>query len=107
MRLLLDENMPKRLKEEFRDHEIYTIREKGWNGVKNGQLLQLLLENAFDALLTFDKNLRFQQNFEKYPITVFVFAAPVNSYIELSRLCPQVRVLITNGLKPGAVIIKE
>ena len=30
MRLLLDENLPKRLKADFPDHEIFTVREKGW-----------------------------------------------------------------------------
>lgn len=72
MRLLLDENLPKRLKLDFLEHEIYTVRDKGWNGIKNGELLTLLLDNNFDALLTFDKNLQQQQNFTKYAITVFV-----------------------------------
>lgn len=57
MRLLLDENLPKRLKLDFPDHEIYTVRDKGWNGVKNGELLELLKEFQFDALMTFDKNI--------------------------------------------------
>lgn len=56
MLLLLDENLPKRLKLDFPEHEIFTVRDKGWNGIKNGELLRLLLENNFDALLTFDKN---------------------------------------------------
>ncbi|MEO9004507.1 MAG: hypothetical protein ABI288_07210 [Ginsengibacter sp.] len=72
MRLLLDENLPKRLKLDFPEHEIYTVRDKQWNGIKNGELLQLLLDNSFDALLTFDKNLQHQQNFAKYTLTVFV-----------------------------------
>ena len=46
MRLLLDENLPKRLKLDFEGHEIYTVRDKGWNGVKNGEILKLLLEKA-------------------------------------------------------------
>lgn len=36
MKLLLDENLPKRLKEHFQNHEIYTVRDMNWNGVKNG-----------------------------------------------------------------------
>ncbi|WP_373515917.1 DUF5615 family PIN-like protein [Persicitalea sp.] len=71
MRLLLDENLPKRLKLDFPEHEVYTVRDKGWNGVKNGQLLKLLIENGFDALLTFDKNLQHQQNFSKYSVALF------------------------------------
>lgn len=65
MRLLLDENLPKRLKLDFPDHEIFTVRDQGWNGIKNGHLLSLLLVNNFDALFTFDKNLSYQQNFSK------------------------------------------
>ena len=72
MRLLLDENLPKRLKLDFPEHEIYTVRDKEWNGIKNGELLKLMIKNNFDALLTFDKNLQHQQNFSKYTIAVFV-----------------------------------
>ena len=57
MRPLLDENLPKRLKQEFLEHEIYAVADKGWIGISNGRLLALLVDNNFDALLTFDKNL--------------------------------------------------
>ena len=56
MKLLLDENLPKRLKQDLSDHEIYTANERGWTGISNGKLLDLLIEHEFDALLTFDKN---------------------------------------------------
>jgi predicted nuclease of predicted toxin-antitoxin system len=75
MRLLLDENLPKRLKSDFSNHEVFTVREKEWNGIKNGELLPLMLADNFDALLTFDKNLQHQQNFSKYPIAVLVLTA--------------------------------
>ena len=63
MKLLLDENLPKKLKLDFPEHEIYTVNDKGWNGVQNGNLLKLLLAENFDGLITFDKNLQYQQNF--------------------------------------------
>jgi predicted nucleic acid-binding protein len=77
MRLLLDENLPKRLKFDFGEHEIYTVRDKEWNGIKNGELLKLLIESKFDALLTFDKNLQHQKNFEKYRLALFVLSAKI------------------------------
>jgi hypothetical protein len=55
MKLLLDENLPKRLKLLFPAHEVFTVREQQWNGIKNGELLSLMLSEQFDALLTFDK----------------------------------------------------
>ena len=106
MRLLLDENLPKRLKLDFPEHEIYTVRDKGWNGIKNGELLKLLIENTFDALLTFDKNLHHQQNFQKYTMTVFVLSASINSYEELTKLTPKVKEYLSiDSLPIGAVVI--
>lgn len=106
MRLLLDENLPKRLKHDYSEHEIYTVRDKGWSGITNGELLALLLQNNFDVLLTFDKNLQHQQNFNKYPITVFVLSAPINSYQELSKLSSQVKdYLNKRNQQSGPIII--
>jgi hypothetical protein len=108
MLLLLDENLPKRLKLDFQEHEIYTVRDKGWNGIKNGELLKLLTDNSFDALLTFDKNLQHQQNFTKYTITVFVLSATINSYEELTKLTPQIKEYLNKkSLPAGVVIIKS
>jgi predicted nuclease of predicted toxin-antitoxin system len=108
MRLLLDENLPKRLKLDFPEHEIYTVRDKEWNGIKNGELLKLLIENNFNALLTFDKNLQHQQNFEKYTIAVFVLSAKINSYEELTNLIPRLKVYLNNPPLPnGGIIISS
>ena len=106
MKLLPDENLLKRLKIDFFEHEVYTIRDKGWNGIKNGELLQLMIEESFDALLTFDKNLQHQQNFSKYTLTVFVLTATINTYIKLTNLTPKVKVYLYNKSLPiGPVII--
>ncbi|HEV7333640.1 MAG TPA: DUF5615 family PIN-like protein [Flavisolibacter sp.] len=107
MRLLLDENLPKRLKTDFVEHEIYTVRDKGWNGIKNGQLLQLMVENDFHALLTFDKNLQHQQNFQKYTIAVFVLSAVNNTYLELTKLSVKVHEFLNwETLPVGPIIVK-
>jgi predicted nuclease of predicted toxin-antitoxin system len=76
MKLLLDENLPTKLKDRFdTSHEVITVREAGWSGVKNGLLLALMAENGFDALVTMDKNLRFQQNTGMLPVKLIVFDA--------------------------------
>lgn len=106
MRLLLDENLPKRLKQDFSQHEVYTSREKGWNGLKNGLLLQKLIENNFHALITFDKNLQHQQNFKKYSITVFVLSAPANTYLALTKLSPTILAYLDKPLATGPIEIK-
>jgi predicted nuclease of predicted toxin-antitoxin system len=80
MRLLLDENLPKKLKQDFTEFEINTAAEMGWAGKTNGELLKFMISEKFDALLTFDKNLQHQQNFKKYSLTVFVLSAINNTY---------------------------
>jgi len=101
MRLLLDENLPKRLKLDLSEHEIYTANDKGWTGISNGKLLELLIEHQFNALLTFDKNLQYQQNFTRYAIPVVVLNASDNSYVTLKSLVPKIKQLFQQKLKPG------
>jgi predicted nuclease of predicted toxin-antitoxin system len=101
MRLLLDENLPKRLKNDLTEHEVYTAADKGWNGMSNGKLLELLISNNFDALLTFDKNLQHQQNFIKYSISVIVLNAPDNSYATLKDFVQKIKDVLAADLKSG------
>ena len=106
MKLLLDENLPKRLKLDFPDHEIYTVRDMGWNGKTNGELMLLMIADHFEALLTFDKNMQHQQNFNLYTIPVLVLNAPNNIYPALKKLVPQIKETLKKHLKPGGIEIK-
>ena len=56
MRLLLDESAPKRLRRHLPSHDVKTVVEMGWSGVKNGALLALAAKD-FDAFVTVDKSL--------------------------------------------------
>ena len=80
------------------DHSVRTVVEAGWSGIKNGKLLTLAAAE-FDAFITVDKNLSFQQNLEKLPIAVVVLDAVSN---ELSVLVPLVPALLRElaSLKP-------
>lgn len=51
MQILLDECLPKKLKAEFMDHTVFTVQEKGWAGMKNGELLRRA-EKGFDVWVT-------------------------------------------------------
>ncbi len=105
MKLLLDENLPKKLIADFPEHEIYTVSNKGWNSKRNGELLKLMVAENFDVLFTFDQNLQFQQNFEKYPIAVVVLIAEDNTYLTLKKLVPQTREALEAGLPKGPTLI--
>lgn len=81
MKLLMDENLPKKLKLDFPEHEIRTVREMGWNGLKDFTLLSRANSEGFRVLLIFDKNIRYQQNFSSSAITVLILNAPNNTYL--------------------------
>ena len=86
MRLLLDESVLNRLRSALPAHEVRTVVGMGWSGVKNGKLLALAAID-FDASLTVDKNLPYQQNLTALPISVVVLDAVS---IELPALLPLV-----------------
>jgi len=62
MKILLDEMMPRPLKQELQGHNLFTVQEMHWSGVKNGALLQLAVSADFELLLTADRSLIYQQN---------------------------------------------
>lgn len=70
-KLLLDECVPKKLIRYFPEHEIKTVGQMKWNGKKNGELLSRA-EQEFDVLITVDKNIKYQQNFINYQISLIV-----------------------------------
>lgn len=88
MKILLDECVTKHLKPHLRGFEIFTVRELKWSGIKNGKLMALCIENQFDILLTIDKNLQFQQNLEKFPITIVVLNSITSKVEELITFLP-------------------
>ena len=55
MYILIDECLPKKLKQELSGHTVFTVQEKGWSGIENGDLLRIA-EKECDVWLTADKN---------------------------------------------------
>lgn len=73
MKILLDESLPRKLKNYFEnEHEVWTVRDKGWLGQKNGSLLKLMVENSFQIFVTVDRGLQYQQNLKNLPLTISV-----------------------------------
>ena len=61
MKILLDECIDRRLAKDIQGHEVLTVPQAGWAGIKNGELLRLA-QAQFDVFVTVDQNLSFQQN---------------------------------------------
>jgi hypothetical protein len=90
LRVLRDENLPRRLKNEFdRDVDVVTVQERGWTGMKNGELLALAA-NEFDAFVTMDAGIEYQQNLVDVGIHVLILHATTNRLADLKPLMPEV-----------------
>ena len=89
MRLPLDENVPRKLKQDLIAHDVYTVRELRQDGNEDEDVLRFLIDFNIDALITCDKNLRFQQNLIKYPTPVLVLDTYTNAYPIIKSIVPQ------------------
>jgi hypothetical protein len=101
VRVLLDECVDWRLARDIVGHDVKTARQMGWTTVKNGELLALA-GGQFDAFVTVDRNLSFQQNLVSYPIAVIVLRAKTNRLVDLRPLAPKLVAAIQSA-RPGAV----
>jgi hypothetical protein len=79
LKLLLDENLPHQIRLELPAHEVFTAAYMKWDGVENGELLQLAAEAGFDAVITNDRGLEYEQNLPALPIAVIVIVAKANT----------------------------
>jgi hypothetical protein len=102
MKVLLDECVPRKLRRELTGHEVVTVTEHGWSGVKNGELLALA-EAEFDLFLTVDRNLKYQQNLKTFNIGIILLVARNNRLKTLLPLMPEVREVLEN-IKTGDFI---
>jgi predicted nuclease of predicted toxin-antitoxin system len=102
MRLLLDECVPAGLRKALPGHAVSTVVREGWSGVKNGKLLALAAER-FDALVTIDKNLPYQQNTSALPVAVVLLDAPSSELPFLQLLVPALVDALAN-LRPGTYV---
>jgi predicted nuclease of predicted toxin-antitoxin system len=89
MKILLDESLPRKLKNDFgTEHEIWTVRDKGWLSKKNGELLGLMINDGFELFVTADQNLQYQQRVENLQIRIAVLRGKDNTRSTLQKLIP-------------------
>lgn len=88
MRVLLDACVPERFAQFLPEHEVTTVRAFfGTTDLDDGPVLDGLTSH-FDAFITVDKNLRFQQNLRGRPFRIVLLRAHSNAVANLAPLVP-------------------
>jgi hypothetical protein len=82
---------------------VESVHHRGWSDLDNGELLDTAA-GAYDALLTLDQNIRYQQNLRDRPIAVLVLRARSNRIQDLEPLVPAVLEALPTA-RPGEVTI--
>jgi predicted nuclease of predicted toxin-antitoxin system len=104
MKLLLDECVPRKIRLLFEADGIFceTVRDAGWSGKENGELLSLA-EQQYEVLLTIDKNIRHQQNLVGRNISILIIRTASNDYEDIRHHIPAA-IEALKRIRPGQFI---
>jgi hypothetical protein len=101
MRVLLDEQLPIDLASQLRGHALESVADRGWAGVRNGELLRRMT-GYYDVLITMDRGIEFQQQISTFPFGIVIVRARSNRVQHLSPLVPAILAAIA-ATKSGQV----
>ena len=76
MFILFDHSTPAPLSACLTGHTVVEARDRGWERLSNGDLLDEAERAGFDVLITADKNMRYQQNLNRRRIALLVLSTP-------------------------------
>ena len=97
MRILLDENLDWRLERDLPGHEVASVPLLGWAGIQNGGLLRKAVAGGFEALVTMDGNMVYQQNIAAHAIAVIALRARSNRLADTQPLMIQLLAILPNA----------
>jgi len=98
MKILFDQGTPAPLRYSLPNHEVATAFERGWASLKNGDLLNMAEAEGFDAIVTTDQNMRYQQNLPARRLAIVVLMT--TNWPRIQRSIEKVIAAI-NGVRAG------
>jgi hypothetical protein len=99
VKVLLDENLPHLLRNNLGDHDVFTVRYKGWAGLKNGELLKTAEDDGFEVFITGDQTISYEQNLTGWRVAMVVLSS-IDWYILKDNL-PPILAALDNAM-PGS-----
>lgn len=100
MRILFDNGTPRQLGRQLSGHDVEEARERGWDGLSNGELLDRAEETGFEVLITTDQGIQYQQNMSSRRVAVVVLMN--TAWPLISRRVEAIR-NATESVRPGEV----
>ena len=94
MKILFDQGTPVPLRRYLHPHTVDTSAERGWATLQNGDLLNQAESDNYDAFITTDCNLKYQQNLADRKIRIL--ALTTTSWPRIRKKTDQVRTALEN-----------
>jgi len=104
MLVLFDQGTPVPMRAFLKGHRVETAAQRGWDELKNGELLEAAEKAGFEVLVTPDKNIRYQQNLALRRIALEVLGNP--QWPVLRRHVERV-VVAVNAAQPGSYTVVD
>lgn len=101
MRVLFDQGTPVPLRSYLARHHVSTVYNLGWSELRNGDLLGRAEESGYEAFVTTDQNLRYQQNLPGRRLAIAVLMT--TSWPRIERHVTDVVIRI-DGLQQGGYL---
>ena len=98
MRILFDNGTPRQLRRQLFGHDVEEARERGWDALSNGDLLDRAEEAGYEVLITTDQDIRHQQNMRNRRVAVVVLMN--TAWPRISRRAEAIRNAIED-IQPG------
>lgn len=101
MKILFDQGTPVPLRSALGRHDVATAFERGWHTLQNGELLAAAEAAGFEAFVTTDKNIRYQQNRDGQHLAILVL--PTTDWRRIRRHTDVVARAV-EALQPSAYV---
>ena len=88
MRVLLDEMLPAGLTDLLPEHATTTVKQAGFTGLDNGELIRRAVESGYSVLVTADRGLPAQRNVAKSGIALVL--VPGSRLSEIAPLAHEI-----------------
>lgn len=85
---------------------MHTARWAGFNGLKNGRLLDAAEAGGYDVILTVDRSMQYQQNWSGRRISILVVIAKDNGVETLVKKVPEIS-LALNSVGEGSILLLD
>jgi hypothetical protein len=99
----MDECVPRKLANQLPGHEVQTVPEAGLAGTSNGELLRLAELAGFEAFLTIDRGIEYQQNLRGHKLAIILVKAKTSRLSDLLPFVSQILQVLAS-VQPGQLL---